>query len=348
MTSSTNSITITQPDDWHIHLRSGAALQHTVLDAARQFSRAIVMPNLVPPVTTVEMAEDYYKSIKRYTPSEISLEPLMVLYLTDNTSVKDIEQAVASDKVYACKLYPAGATTNSDSGLTDIENAYPVFEKMAELGLPLLVHGEVTDAEIDIFDREAVFIDTILKPLLEKFPNLKLVLEHITTKQAVEFVQSQGDNVAATITAHHLLHNRNDMLVGGIRPHLYCLPILKRMEHQQALVAAATSGSKKFFLGTDSAPHSQDKKETSCGCAGAYTAYAAIELYTEAFEKADALDKLEAFASFNGPDFYGLPRNEGTITLVKKQWKMPKQLCLGNKTLIPFRANENIEWKLKK
>ncbi len=342
-----DTITITQPDDWHIHLRSGAALQHTVQDAARQFARTIVMPNLVPPVTNVEMAEDYYKSIKRYTPSEISLEPLMVLYLTDNTSVKDIEEAVAADFVYACKLYPAGATTNSDSGLTNIENAYPVFEKMAELGLPLLVHGEVTDSHIDIFDREEKFIDTILKPLLEKFPNLKLVLEHITTKQAVDFVNSQGDNVAATITAHHLLHNRNDMLVGGIRPHLYCLPILKRSEHQQALIDAATSGSKKFFLGTDSAPHSQDAKESSCGCAGAYTAYAAMELYAEAFEKANALDKLEAFASFNGPDFYGLPRNEGTITLVKEQWKMPKKLNLGNEDLIPFRADEMIEWKIK-
>ncbi len=341
------SITITQPDDWHIHLRSGAALQHTVQDAARQFARAIVMPNLVPPVTTVEMAEDYYKSIKRYTPSGVSLEPLMVLYLTDNTSVKDIEEAVASDKVYACKLYPAGATTNSDSGLTNIENAYPVFEKMAELGLPLLVHGEVTDSHIDIFDREAEFIETILEPLLEKFPTLKLVLEHITTRQAVEFVKSQADNVAATITAHHLLHNRNDMLVGGIRPHLYCLPILKRSEHQVALIEAATSGSKKFFLGTDSAPHSQDKKESACGCAGAYTAYAAIELYAEAFDKANALDKLETFASFNGPDFYGLPRNEGTITLVKKQWKMPRHLNLGNQTLIPFRADEMVEWKLQ-
>ncbi len=343
-----DTITITQPDDWHIHLRSGAALQHTVQDAARQFARAIVMPNLVPPVTTVEMAEDYYKSIKRYTPSGVSLEPLMVLYLTDNTTVKDIEEAVASDKVYACKLYPAGATTNSDSGLTNIKNAYPVFEKMTELGLPLLVHGEVTDSHIDIFDREAEFIDTILKPLLTKFPTLRLVLEHITTKQAVDFVNSQGDNVAATITAHHLLHNRNDMLVGGIRPHLYCLPILKRSEHQIALNEAATSGSKKFFLGTDSAPHSQDAKESSCGCAGAYTAYAAMELYAEAFEKENALDKLEAFASFNGPDFYGLPRNEGTITLVKKQWKMPKKLNLGNEDLIPFRADEMIEWKLKK
>lgn len=341
------TITITQPDDWHIHLRSGAALQHTVQDAARQFARAIVMPNLVPPVTTVEMAEDYYKSIKRYTPSEISLEPLMVLYLTDNTSVKDIEEAVASDIVYACKLYPAGATTNSDSGLTNIENAYPVFEKMAELGLPLLVHGEVTDSHIDIFDREAVFIENILRPLLAKFPNLQLVLEHITTKQAVEFVKSQGDNVAATITAHHLLHNRNDMLVGGIRPHLYCLPILKRSEHQMALIEAATSGSKKFFLGTDSAPHSQDAKESACGCAGAYTAYAAMELYAEAFEEANALDKLEAFASFNGPDFYGLPRNEKTITLVKETWKVPKKLNLGNEDLIPFRADEMVHWKLK-
>lgn len=341
----TESITMTQPDDWHIHLRSGAALHHTVQDVARQFERAIVMPNLVPPVTNVEMAEDYYKAIKRCIPSDSSFEPLMVLYLTDNTSVQDIEDAVASDCVYACKLYPAGATTNSDSGLTKIKKAYPVFEKMAELGLPLLVHGEVTDPKVDIFDREAVFIETVLEPLLKKFPELKVVLEHITTKQAVDFVNSQGSNVAATITAHHLLHNRNDMLVGGIRPHLYCLPILKRSEHQQALLEAATSGSPKFFLGTDSAPHSQDAKESSCGCAGAYTAYAAIELYAEAFESMDALDKLEGFASFFGPDFYGLPRNTGSIKLIKKEWEMPKSLHLGNEPLIPFRAEEVIHWK---
>lgn len=341
------TITITQPDDWHIHLRSGAALQHTVKDAAKQFARAIVMPNLVPPVTNVEMAQDYRNSILRYTTDSMNFEPLMTLYLTDNTSPQDIEQAVESGFVKACKLYPAGATTNSDSGLTNIENAYPVFEKMAELGLPLLVHGEVTDSHVDIFDREKVFIDSKLRPLVEQFPQLKVVLEHITTKDAVEFVDSQGDNVAATITAHHLLLNRNDMLVGGIRPHLYCLPILKRQLHQQALLAAATSGSKKYFLGTDSAPHSQGKKETACGCAGCYTAYAAMELYAEAFEQVDALDKLEAFASFNGPDFYGLPRNQGTITLEKTEWKMPKKLCLGNETLIPFRANEMLSWKLK-
>lgn len=341
------SITITRPDDWHIHLRSGAALQHTVKDAARQFARAIVMPNLVPPVTNVEKAKDYRDCILRYKSDSTEFEPLMTLYLTDNTSVEDIEEAVASDFVKACKLYPAGATTNSDSGLTDIEKAYPVFEKMAELGLPLLVHGEVTTPDIDVFDREKVFIDTKLKPVVEKFPNLKVVLEHITTKDAVEFVRSQGPNVAATITVHHLLLNRNDMLVGGIRPHLYCLPILKRQIHQQALIEAATSGSPKFFLGTDSAPHSKDKKENACGCAGVYTAYSAIELYAEVFESEGKLDKLEAFASFYGPDFYGLPRNTETITLVKESWKMPKKLCLGNDTLVPFRAGETIEWKIK-
>lgn len=341
------SITITRPDDWHIHLRSGAALQHTVKDVARQFARAIVMPNLVPPVTNVEQAKSYRDCILRYKTDSAEFEPLMTLYLTDNTSVEDIEEAAQSDFVKACKLYPAGATTNSDSGLTDIEKAYPVFEKMAELGMPLLVHGEVTSPEIDVFDREKVFIDTKLRPIIEQFPNLKVVLEHITTKDAVEFVSSQGPNVAATITVHHLLLNRNDMLVGGIRPHLYCLPILKRQEHQAALISAATSGSPKFFLGTDSAPHTKEKKETACGCAGVYTAYSAIELYAEVFEFNNALDKLEAFASFHGPDFYGLPRNTDTITLVKESWKVPKKLCLGNDTLVPFRAGETIEWKIR-
>ncbi len=259
------TLTITRPDDWHIHLRSGASLQHTVKDAAKQFARAIVMPNLVPPVTNVEQADDYRQAILRHTTESMDFEPLMTLYLTDNTSPEDIEAAIESGFVKACKLYPAGATTNSDSGLTDIENAYPVFEKMAELGMPLLIHGEVTDADIDIFDREKVFIDTKLRPVVEKFTDLKVVLEHITTKDAVDFVNEQGPNVAATITAHHLLLNRNDMLVGGIRPHLYCLPILKRQEHQAALLVAATSGSPKFFLGTDSAPHAKSKKEAACG-----------------------------------------------------------------------------------
>lgn len=341
------TLTITRPDDWHIHLRSGAALQHTVKDAAKQFARAIVMPNLVPPVTNVQEADDYRQAILRHASERMDFEPLMTLYLTDNTSVKDIEEAMESGFVKACKLYPAGATTNSDSGLTDIENAYPVFEKMAEVGMPLLVHGEVTDGDIDIFDREKVFIDTKLRPVVEKFPQLKVVLEHITTKDAVEFVNEQGPNVAATITAHHLLLNRNDMLVGGIRPHLYCLPILKRQEHQAALLVAATSGSPKFFLGTDSAPHAKSKKEAACGCAGVYTAYAAIELYAEAFEMMGKLDKLEAFASFYGPDFYGLPRNEQKITLVKDEWKIPKSICLGNDHLVPFRADETLQWKLK-
>lgn len=340
-------LTITRPDDWHIHLRSGASLQHTVKDAAKQFARAIVMPNLVPPVTNVEKADEYRQAILRHTTESMDFEPLMTLYLTDNTSIEDVEAAVNSSFVKAFKLYPAGATTNSDSGLTDMEKAYPVFEKMAELGMPLLVHGEVTDSDIDIFDREKVFIDTKLRPLIEQFPELKVVLEHITTKDAVDFVNEQGPNVAATITVHHLLLNRNDMLVGGIRPHLYCLPILKRQEHQAALLVAATSGSPKFFLGTDSAPHSKNKKETACGCAGVYTAYAAIELYAEAFEMMDKLDMLEGFASFHGPDFYGLPRNEQTITLLKEDWKIPKSLCLGNEHLMPFRAEETAQWKLK-
>lgn len=341
------SITLTRPDDWHIHLRCGAALQHTVKDVAKQFARAIVMPNVVPPITTVALAEEYHQVIQRYITDSMDFTPLLTLYLTDNTCVEDIEQAVETDYIKACKLYPAGATTNSDSGLTDIENAYPVFEAMEKHGLPLLVHGEVTDQDVDIFDREKVFIDTILIPLVEKFPKLKLVLEHITTSDAVEFVNSRGDNVAATITAHHLLNNRNDMLVGGIRPHLFCLPILKRQQHQQALLEAATSGSPKFFLGTDSAPHAKDKKEAACGCAGCYTAFSAIELYAEAFESMDALDKLEGFASFYGPDFYGLPRNETKITLIKEEWTMPSTLCLGNNILIPYRADEAIQWKLK-
>jgi len=323
-------LTLTQPDDWHIHLRSGSTLKTTVADVAHQFARAIVMPNLVPPVTTVELANQYRQEIQRYIPIESSFTPLMTLYLTDNTSTLEIKQAVKSGIIKACKLYPAGATTNSDLGLTHIEKAYSVFATMEEQGLPLLIHGEVTDANVDIFDREKVFIDRILTPLIAQFPNLKIVLEHITTADAVDFIHSSSTKVAATITAHHLLSNRNDMLVGGIHPHLYCLPILKREKHQHALIKAATSGSPKFFLGTDSAPHVQANKETACGCAGCYTAHAAIEMYAQAFDEAAALDKLEAFASFYGADFYGLKHNETTITLIKKVWKMPKELELLN------------------
>lgn len=340
------TLTLTRPDDWHIHLRSGDALKNTVKDVAQQFSRAIVMPNLVPPVSNVELAHQYQQEIQKHIPDGSNFTPLMTLYLTDKTSTEDIKQAMQTDYIKACKLYPAGATTNSDSGLSQIENAYPVFEAMQELGMPLLIHGEVTDSDIDIFDREKVFIDRTLRPLVKKFPNLKIVLEHITTADAVDFVMSCGENVAATITAHHLLNNRNDMLVGGIRPHLYCLPILKRQQHQQALLIAATSGSAKFFLGTDSAPHVKQNKETACGCAGCYTAYAAIELYAEAFESMNALDKLEGFASFHGPDFYRLPRNESKITLVKETWQMPVQLGLGDEVVIPYRAGENLTWKL--
>jgi len=341
------TLTLTRPDDWHVHLRNGLALKDTVKDVANQFARAIVMPNLVPPVISVDLAHKYKSQIEKHIPNGMEFTPLMTLYLTDKTSTDDIKQAIQTKDIKACKLYPAGATTNSDSGLSQIKNAYPVFEAMQKHGMPLLIHGEVTDNDIDIFDREKVFIDRTLKPLVRKFPDLKIVLEHITTEDAVEFVMNAGENVAATITAHHLLNNRNDMLVGGIRPHLFCLPILKRQQHQQALLKAATSGSPKFFLGTDSAPHAQDKKETACGCAGCYTAHAAIELYAEAFESMNALDKLEAFASFNGPDFYQLPRNKSTISLVKQSWEMPSKLILGDSHVIPYRAGEMMHWKLK-
>jgi len=341
------TLTLTRPDDWHIHLRSGAALKNTVKDVAHQFSRAIVMPNLLPPVTNAELAYQYRHQIVKHIPDGADFTPLMTLYLTDNTSPEEIEAAMQTDYIKACKLYPAGATTNSDSGLSQIENAYPVFEAMQKHGMPLLIHGEVTDSDIDIFDREKVFIDRTLRPLVKKFPDLKIVLEHITTEDAVEFVKSCGDNVAATITAHHLLNNRNDMLVGGIRPHLFCLPILKRQQHQQALLKAATSGSPKFFLGTDSAPHAKDKKENSCGCAGCYTAFAAIELYAEAFESMNALDKLEGFASFHGPDFYGLARNATQITLIRESWQVPDQLEFGEEVVIPYRTAEELRWKLK-
>lgn len=338
------TITITRPDDWHLHLRDEEALATTVPDSAKYMGRAIIMPNLVPPVTTAEQALSYRERILANRPATSQFDPLMVMYLTDNISAEEIKKAFESGKVYAAKLYPAGATTNSSSGVTDVKNIYPVLAMMSDLGMPLLVHGEVTDNEIDIFDREAVFISKILKNVVADFPSLKIVMEHITTKQAVDFVMEAPANVGATITAHHLLYNRNHMLVGGIKPHYYCLPILKRNTHQQALIEAAISGSPKFFLGTDSAPHIKDNKEAACGCAGAYTAFAAIELYAEVFEKENALDKLEGFASHHGPDFYGLPRNTDTITLTKQEWAVPDTLPLGNDIVVPLKAGETIGW----
>lgn len=340
------TLTITRPDDWHVHLRDGDVLADTVRDISRYNGRALIMPNTVPPVTTTEMALAYRERIMAAQP-QLHFEPLMALYLTDNTSPEEIRKAKASGKVVAAKLYPAGATTNSDSGVTSAKKIYPVLQAMQEVGMLLLVHGEVTTHEIDIFDREKVFLDTVLAPIVADFPQLKVVLEHITTAEAVNFVRQANENVAATITAHHLLFNRNHMLVGGIRPHFYCLPILKRATHQHALVAAATSGSKKFFLGTDSAPHAKGRKEAACGCAGSYTAHAALELYAEVFEKEGKLENLEAFASFNGPDFYGLPRNQETVTLTKQAWPVAESMPFGSDIVVPIRAGENIEWTVK-
>lgn len=342
----TQSLTLTRPDDWHIHLRDGAALTRTVGDAAGQFARAIVMPNLVPPVMSAEQALMYQARILAARPEGSDFEPLMVLYLTDNTDPAEIARAKAAG-VKACKLYPAGATTNSASGVTDLNKIYPVLEAMQQEGMHFLLHGEVTDSAIDIFDREKVFLDRTFSQVVRDFPALKMVLEHITTADAADFVAAAPANVAATITAHHLLYNRNHMLAGGIRPHYYCLPILKRGTHQQALIKAATSGSPKFFLGTDSAPHTKDKKEAACGCAGSYTAFAAIELYAEAFEDADALDQLEGFASHFGADFYNLPRNGDKITLVKQDWQVPDSLTMGDQPLVPLRAGETLRWKLQ-
>ena len=342
----TTEIIITRPDDWHLHLRDGAALKTVLPDTARQFARAIVMPNLRPPVTTTDLAIGYMASIIQALPKGSRFKPLMTLYLTDNTSAEEIIKAKASGFVHGVKYYPAGATTNSDSGVTDLNKCNAALEAMQDVGLPLLMHGEVTDAEIDVFDREKVFIERNMETLLMRYPKLKIVFEHITTKDAADFVTSAPNNVAATITAHHLLMNRNDMFVGGTRPHHYCLPILKRETHRQALVKAATSGSPKFFLGTDSAPHAKHTKEAACGCAGIYTAHAAIELYAEAFEAANALDKLEGFASFYGADFYGLPRNSEKITLVKETWQVPASLSFAGDELIPLRAGQTIAWKL--
>ena len=340
-------LTITRPDDWHTHLRDGDALLHTCADMARYFQRIIVMPNLTPPATTVEEAGAYrQRIITAMAGLPRKFEPLMVLYLTDHTSGDEIIRAAASDFVHAVKLYPAGATTNSDAGVADLQSLYPTLAAMEEHGLPLLVHGEVTDQQIDIFDREKVFIDRHLVPIIERFPGLKVVLEHITTKDAVEFITAAPDTIAATITAHHLLYNRNDMFTGGIKPHYFCLPVLKRNTHQDALQAAAISGNPKFFLGTDSAPHTTANKENSCGCAGIYTGHAAIELYAEVFDQLDALHRLEGFASYFGPDFYHLPRNSDTITLEKQSWAVPSQLPLGKETLTPLRAGQEIAWQV--
>ena len=340
-------ITLTRPDDWHLHLRDGEALAAVVGHTARQFARAIVMPNLRPPVTTVEQAAAYRSRILAALPAGATFEPLMTLYHTDRTDPAEIQRARASGFVQAVKYYPAGATTNSDAGVTDLRRCHATLARMEALDVPLLVHGEVTDPDVDVFDREAAFIERVLAPAHRDFPGLRIVLEHITTGDGVDFVRAAGPRVAGTLTAHHLLMNRNALFAGGMRPHHYCLPVLKRESHRQALVAAATSGNPKFFLGTDSAPHARSTKEASCGCAGCYTAHAGIELYAEAFEAAGALDRLEGFASHFGPDFYGLPRNADTVTLVKEATPVPAHLeFLPGDPLVPLRAGETIAWRL--
>lgn len=338
--------TIIKPDDWHLHLRDGAEMASVLPDTTRRFERAIVMPNLRPAVTTTQRAQEYRQRILQAVPAGSSFNPLMTLYLTDNTAPDEIVKAKQSGIVHGVKLYPAGATTNSDSGVTDIRKCAKALEAMQSVDMPLLVHGEVTDAEIDVFDREKVFIERIMQPMLRDFPNLRVVFEHITTQDAAEFVAAASANVAATITPHHLLMNRNAMFTGGIRPHHYCLPVLKRETHRRALVKAATSGSAKFFLGTDSAPHAKSAKESDCGCAGMYNAANALELYAEVFEQAGALDRLEGFASFYGADFYRLPRNQSKITLRKQSWTMPASLPFGADELIPLRAGQAVHWQL--
>ncbi|MGW8370271.1 MAG: dihydroorotase [Gammaproteobacteria bacterium] len=343
---SAESLTLIRPDDWHIHLRDGPELSSVVGHTAARFGRAIVMPNLRPPVTTTQQALEYLTRIHGALPADSDFEPLMTLYLTDNTSPEEIARAVESGKVVGVKLYPAGATTNSDAGVTDLALCAPALAAMSELGLPLLVHGEVVDADVDIFDREHVFVKTVLAPLLAQYPDLRVVLEHITTQQAVDFVRNAGDNVAATITPQHLLCNRNALLAGGLRPHNYCLPVLKAERHRQAVLEAATDDHPRFFLGTDSAPHAKSAKENACGCAGIFSAHAGIELYAEAFEAAGQLSRLESFASFRGAEFYGLARNTKTITLVKEEWTVPDQYPFGAEHLVPFRAGETLKWRL--
>ncbi|MFC3095175.1 dihydroorotase [Alteromonas sediminis] len=340
------SITLIRPDDWHLHFRDGEMLKETVPATARCFNRAIAMPNLVPPVTNADMAMAYKQRILDAVPEGQTLEPLVTLYLTNTTTAEDIREA-RQKGIVASKLYPAGATTNSDAAVEGIKSLYPVFETMAEVGMLLLIHGEVTESHVDIFDREKEFIDQYLVDITATFPDLKVVFEHITTKDAAQFVLSSSDKVAATITPQHLLLNRNDLLVGGIKPHNYCLPVLKRNIHQQALRDVVASGANKFFLGTDSAPHEKHKKENACGCAGCYSAWSAIELYAEVFEQLNALDKLEGFASLYGPDFYGLPRNTDTITLVKNDWTVPDSIALPTgDDIVPFYAGQTLTWKL--
>ena len=339
-------LTLTRPDDWHLHLRDGAAMASVLADSARRFARAIVMPNLKPAVRTTEQALAYRSRILASLPKGMRFEPLMTLYLTDDTPAEEISRAKLSGRIHGVKLYPAGATTHSAEGVTRISRCFHALEQMQEVGLPLLVHGESTDPAIDVFDREQAFIEEVLGPLLERFPRLKVVLEHITTREAAQFVEVTGPNVAATITAHHLLMNRNALFLGGIRPHHYCLPVLKRESHREALVEAAISGNSKYFLGTDSAPHARGAKEAACGCAGMYTAHAAIELYAAAFEEAGALDKLERFASVFGAQFYGLPPNRDTITLERAEWRIPERLAFGADEMVPLRAGETLAWKL--
>ena len=339
-------LTITRPDDWHLHLRDGAALAAVVRHTAERFGRAIVMPNLKPPVTATTAAAAYRQRIVAALPAGCTFEPLMTLYLTDRTSAEEVARARASGIVQAFKYYPAGATTNSDSGVTAIANVGAALAALEEHDLPLLVHGEVTDDATDVFDREAVFIDRVLDGIVRRHPRLRVVFEHVTTREAVEFVQAAGPRVAATITPQHLLLNRNALFAGGIRPHHYCLPVLKRELHREALLAAATGGSPKFFLGTDSAPHARSAKQAACGCAGIYSAHAGIELYAEAFDQVGRLDRLEAFASFHGADFYRLPRNSGSITLLREPWTPPDSYTFGDDVLVPFRAGETIAWRL--
>ena len=342
---SDSTLTLTRPDDWHLHVRDGAALAAVVPHTAAQFARAIIMPNLRPPVTTAAQALAYKARIRAAVPAGVAFEPLMTLYLTDNTPPDEIARAVDAG-VVALKLYPAGATTNSDAGVTDVRKTYKTLDAMQRAGLLLLVHGEVTDPEIDLFDREAVFIERVLMPLRRDLPELKIVFEHITTKEAAQYVRDAEAHTAATITAHHLLYNRNAIFQGGIRPHYYCLPVLKREQHRQALAQAATSGSAKFFLGTDSAPHPAQLKEHASGCAGCYTAHAALELYASAFEAAGALDRLEGFASHHGPDFYGLPRNQCTVTLKRESWTPPESYPFGDAVVKPLAGGEPLGWRL--
>jgi len=341
------TLTLTRPDDWHLHVRNGDLLKVVLPHTARQFARAVIMPNLKPPVTTVTQALGYREEILQALPSDLDFTPLMTLYLTASTTPAEIKKAAESEHIVACKLYPAGATTNSDAGVANIKAIYPLLAAMENYDVPLLIHGEVTDEQVDIFDRERRFIETVLVELSQRFPCLRIVFEHVTTQESVQFVVSAGANIAATITPQHLLFNRNAILAGGIRPHYYCLPIIKREHHRQALIKAATSGNPKFFLGTDSAPHLTSLKEHACGCAGCFSAHAALELYAEAFEQVDALDKLEGFASFYGPDFYRLPRNSGTITLEKTRWNVPAAYGEKGLSITPLKANEELGWKMQ-